>query len=237
MIKIDGILLVNKTEHCTSFDIVRRVKKTLRIKKVGHGGTLDPFARGLLIILLGKATRLFERLKGLPKEYEGVVMLGVETDTFDRDGRVVAQKNSIIPSKERILEVLKEFEGRITQIPPRFSAVKIDGHRAYDLARRGKEFEVRTREVEVFKVEMESYSFPHVSLVVKAGKGFYMRSLAHDLGQRLDTLGHLYSLTRRAVGPFTLKDAIDSTKIIGEKNLENEIMPYDKALEVLKQFK
>jgi|YNPBryantNP2012_1023418.scaffolds.fasta_scaffold00131_14 tRNA pseudouridine55 synthase len=231
---MDGVILVNKNEDCTSFAIVKRVKRILRVKKVGHGGTLDPFAKGLLIILLGKATGLFERLKVLPKEYEGVVMLGVETDTFDRDGRIVSQKNGIRPSLEEVIDALKGFEGRIVQTPPKFSAVKISGKRACDLARKGKEFEVKPREVDVFSVVMEAYTFPFIKVVVKAGSGFYMRSFAHELGQRLETVAHLYSLTRKAIGPFMLKDAVDSTQMV-EKELKDKILPYEKALQLLNQ--
>lgn len=235
---MDGILLVNKVEECTSTEIVRRAKKALRVKKVGHGGTLDPFAKGLLILLLGKGTRLFDKIMELDKTYKATVFLGVETDTYDREGKVVRKNDGLKPTQEEIETRLGIFSGTIYQSPPRYSAVKVHGKRAYELARRGKDFELKPREVLVHRVLLEDYQYPFLRITVKAGKGFYMRSLAHDLGIQLGTGAHLYELCRVAIGPFKVEDGIQSKEMIsGTNELPKRVLSLERAIEMIDRYK
>lgn len=205
---VSGILNIDKPAGSTSMDVVRRIKRASRIKRVGHGGTLDPIATGVIPICLGQATRMMEYLVDGTKEYRGTVELGIETDTYDSLGEVTSRKDAAGVTAQEVEEAVASFKGVIDQVPPMFSALKKDGKRLYDLARAGIEVEREPRQVEVIDIRLSGWKPPTATVDVTCGRGFYVRSLAFDLGRSLGCGGHLSSLTRLRSGPFRLDDAI-----------------------------
>lgn len=205
---VDGILNIDKPPGMTSMDVVRRVKRAIRQKRVGHGGTLDPIATGVIAICLGQATRMMDYLIEGTKEYRGMVELGVETDTYDNVGEVTATGDASSVTVQDVETALKAFRGTIRQVPPMYSALKRHGKRLYELARAGIEVERVARRIEVLGIELLDWTPPVVELKVTCGRGFYMRSLAHDLGQALGCGGHLKSLVRLRSGPFKVSEAM-----------------------------
>lgn len=223
----DGVLLVDKEEGETSFSVVRKVKRGLKAAKVGHAGTLDPFATGLLVILIGQGTKLFPYLTSEDKEYRATLSLGAETDTLDLTGRVV--RTTAVPDLEPgfIREKAGELEGEMEQSPPAYSAVHHEGKRAYELARRGVVVELEKRRVVVHRLEVVSVDLPEVTLTLKCSKGTYVRSLAAELGRRLGPGGHLKALRRLSSGSFRVEDAV---RLDGLEDLVPRIIPLRKAL-------
>jgi tRNA pseudouridine55 synthase len=211
-----GILLVDKQEGETSFDVVKKVRKASGVRRVGHTGTLDPFATGLLVVLLGEGTKLCPFLMAEEKRYRGTIRLGIETDTLDPTGRVV--KTSLVPPLDHgfIKACALHFTGAIEQTPPSFSALKYQGKRAYALARKGIPVILEKRTVQIDRLEIESIDLPDVTMVVTCSGGTYLRSLASDLGERLGPGAHLKSLRRLGSGCFTLDHAVSS------KDLESD---------------
>ena len=204
----DGILLIDKEEGESSFAVVRRVKGILKARKVGHAGTLDPFATGLLVILLGQGTKLFDFLTAADKEYCATLRLGTETDTLDLTGRVV--RTLPVPPLEPgfIRETARGLVGEIEQTPPAFSAVHYEGKRAYELARKGVSVPLEKRKVRIHRLDVTSVALPEVVLSLTCSKGTYVRSLAAELGMRLGTGGHLSALRRISSGSFRVGDAL-----------------------------
>ncbi|MFQ5648483.1 MAG: tRNA pseudouridine(55) synthase TruB [bacterium] len=202
-----AILNINKPEGWTSFDVVRKVRNSVRVKKVGHAGTLDPFATGVLLVCTGKATKRVDELMAFEKEYVAQVELGKETDTFDCTGTVVAEHDTAALSSHAVVTVCKQFEGEIWQTPPMYSAVKVNGERLYRLARKGMTVDRPPRKVTVHRMVILDVELPMVTLKITCSKGTYIRSIAHDIGARLNSGGHLTALTRTRVGPYTLQDA------------------------------
>lgn len=232
-----GILIIHKAAGWTSHDVVARARRLLGIKRVGHAGTLDPAATGVLPLCLGQATRVVEYLSASGKSYHATIVFGVETDTFDTEGAVTATQ-SVPPTLDRaaIQAALPAFTGEIQQAPPRFSALKRDGQRLYDLARRGVAFEVPPRPVRIDALTIRDWQPPTLTLDVECGKGTYIRSLAHDLGAALGPGAHLAGLVRTRVGPFTLRDAIslpDLEAAIAAGTLSDHLYAADTALETL----
>ncbi|KPK21703.1 MAG: hypothetical protein AMK69_21230 [Nitrospira bacterium SG8_3] len=209
----DGVILVDKEEGRTSFDVVRQVRRFWGIKKVGHAGTLDPFATGLLIVMLGEGTKLSSHLTAGEKTYQATMRLGVETDTLDLTGEIV--KRSEVPELGlRVLsQAAHEFVGEIEQVPPQFSAVNYNGRRAYSFARKGIRIDLQKRKVRIRSVEITSVNLPDVDIRVACSSGTYIRSLAADLGRRLGPGAHLISLRRLKSGPFDVKDALGLKKL------------------------
>lgn len=201
------VLLVNKPYRWTSFDVVNKLRYKLKMKKIGHAGTLDPLATGLLIICTGKMTKRIEEFMGLEKEYTGTFVLGQTTPSYDLETPVSEAKDISHIKDETIYNVAKKFTGIISQIPPAHSAIKIDGKRAYELARKGKEVELKPREVEVKEFEITGIQFPEVKFRIVCSKGTYIRSVARDVGNELGTGAYLSALCRTRIGPFLLKDA------------------------------
>ena len=203
-----GFLLVDKPAGVTSHDVVAGARRALAVRKTGHAGTLDPFATGLLVLGIGRATRLLEYLVGLDKEYEGIARLGVTTDSLDTEGALVARDDRWrgIPA-ERIHSVAAAMEGPILQTPPPYSAVKVRGVPAHRRARRGERVELPPREVRVHRFEVLGTDLPEVRFRVACSSGTYVRSLAGELGERLGTGCHLTALRRTRVGSFHLRDA------------------------------
>ena len=205
---VDGLLNINKSTGMTSMAVVRRIKSLTRQGRVGHGGTLDPAASGVLPIFLGQATRAMEYLVNGTKSYSLVVYLGVSTDTYDSLGNVTDTRDPSHITLEDVERALDSFNGIIYQVPPMYSALKQKGQRLYDLARSGVEVEREPRKVEVSQIRLLEWSTPTISLEVECGRGAYMRSLAHDLGTTLGCGAHLKSLVRVRTGPFHLDDAL-----------------------------
>jgi tRNA pseudouridine55 synthase len=202
-----GLLVVIKPVGPTSHDVVHLVRKGTGERKVGHVGTLDPRASGVLVLCLGAATRLAEYLSGLDKGYRAVIRFGTATQTYDSEGPV-SQHTGVSPGRDEIENALPSFLGEIQQTPPPFSAVRVGGRRAYDLARRGLALELEPRTVVVRRLEIEGYSPPDLRLVVECSSGTYIRSLAHDLGQRLGIGAYLAELVRTRVGPFSIERGV-----------------------------
>ena len=205
---VNGIFNIDKPAGMTSMDVVRHIKRLSGQKRVGHGGTLDPIATGVLAICLGQATRMMEYLIDGTRDYQGQVKLGVETDTYDAQGQVTSTADPSSVTLQDVTGALKSFEGNIEQVPPMYSALKSQGRRLYDLARAGIEVERKPRKIEVENIELRDWSPPIATLGVTCGRGFYMRSLAHDLGQALGCGGHMKALVRLRSGPFTISEAI-----------------------------
>jgi tRNA pseudouridine55 synthase len=229
----DGIILVDKREGETSSNGVRRVKRALGAPKVGHAGTLDPFATGLLIILLGEGTKLSRYVMAGEKTYRARLGLGIETDTFDLTGHVVQTRTVPTLTPEGVHEKALQFVGEIEQVPPAFSALKYKGTRAYKLARKGIEFELPKRKVTIRSIAITSLELPDLTMEVVCSSGTYIRSLAADLGRRLGTGAHLKALRRLTSEPFSVDEAIDLKDVepdVLEARLAEKIVPLWRAV-------
>jgi len=205
---IDGLLVVDKPEGITSLDVVREVKRRFGVKKAGHIGTLDPFATGVLPVVINEGTKLVPFLKEGPKEYEATLRLGEETDTDDWTGNVIMKKSWEEVHPDQVEALIQTFSGKIRQIPPMFSAIKIQGKSLYRLARQGMVVERKEREVEIYNIQIEELDLPLVHFIVSCSKGTYIRSLGRDIGKKIGCGAHLLSLRRNRSGPFTLEQAI-----------------------------
>ncbi|GHA57687.1 tRNA pseudouridine(55) synthase TruB [Pontibacter akesuensis] len=217
------ILLLNKPLDWTSFDVVKKVRNTIRVKKVGHAGTLDPLATGLLILCTGKYTKRIDEIQGQEKEYTGIIRLGESTPSYDRETEVTETRDSSHLTEAEIKAAAQTFVGTIEQIPPIYSAVQVDGKRAYDLARKGKAVELKPRTITIDAFDITSINGPEVAFRVVCSKGTYIRSLAHDLGEKLGVGGHLSKLERTRIGEYKLADALTIEDIveIRRKQLED----------------
>ena len=207
----DKIILIDKPAGISSFGVVAKVRGRLKAEfghkvKVGHTGTLDPFATGLLILLSGKMTKKSNEFLKQDKEYEAELKLGVKSSTGDPEGEL-SQVSDRVPELAEITEVVKSFEGEISQTVPKFSAVKINGERAYRLARAGKDFETPTRKVTIYNIEIEEYKYPILKIRAKVSSGTYIRTLAEDIGAKLGTGAYLTTLRRTKIADFDVKDA------------------------------
>jgi tRNA pseudouridine55 synthase len=203
----DGILTLDKPSGLTSHDAVNRVRRATQIRQVGHAGTLDPLATGVLVVCLGQATRISEYLLGHDKAYHATIRLGLETNTYDADGEIVATRDVNV-DRAAVERALAQFAGEIEQVPPMYSAIKRGGQKLYELARQGIEIEREARAVVIRSIELREYRPPDATIDVRCSAGTYIRSLAHDLGAALGTGGHLIQLARTAAGPFTIDQAI-----------------------------
>jgi tRNA pseudouridine55 synthase len=211
---LNGIINLNKPPGISSARAVAIVKRRLpRGTKIGHAGTLDPFAKGVLLLLVGKATRLCEKLMDQPKQYEATVKLGATTVTDDPEKPETPTPGGEPVERERMEKAVKSFVGEILQRPPAFSAMKVNGRRAYDVARRGGEVKLEARPVKVYAIEVMDYQWPLLKLRIDCGRGTYIRAMARDLGETLACGGYLTELTRTKVGAFTLADAVDIARI------------------------
>jgi tRNA pseudouridine55 synthase len=230
---LSGLLVVNKKTKMTSHDVVERLRRVLKLKKVGHAGTLDPNASGILLACLGKATKIAGFLTGYDKEYEAMIKLGVTTDTYDQEGKILKTKDDLKVSEKEVREIVESFEGEIWQTPPLYSAIKHKGKKLYEYARAGQEVERSKRKVFIKDIQVLEVNFPYLKLRVNCSKGTYIRSLAHDIGERLGCGAHLFSLCRTKVGPFELKQALELEaieKIQSEGKIEDFLIPIEKVL-------
>lgn len=204
----DGLLLVDKAPGLTSHDVVDLVRRRGKVKKAGHTGTLDPLATGLLVLCIGKATRLQSYLMNLPKSYQGDIQFGWATDTYDAAGERSGEPCQV--SLDRLEEILPRFRGEVDQMPPPYSAKKIQGVRAYELARKGEPTPLQPKRVQIYELEILEKKGSVVSFRVRCSAGTYVRSIAHDLGQSLGCGGHLKSLRRTSIGEFNVEKATPS---------------------------
>lgn len=227
----DGVLIVDKEEGETSFSVVRKVKKLLKVSKVGHAGTLDPFATGLLLVLVGQGTKLSPYLMAGDKTYLGTLTLGTETDTLDRTGRVTAVKPVPKLDPELVRERARAFVGETEQTPPSFSALKVQGKRAYSLARKGLPVILEKRRVRIMELAVLSLDLPDVTFRVVCSSGTYVRTLAADLGKELGVGAHLKALRRTAIGPYGVEDALRSGDMgASAEAVKKRIIPLRRAL-------
>lgn len=210
----DGVLLVDKPAGFTSHDVVAKIRSHFRIKKVGHGGTLDPMATGLLIILTGRGTRLSGQVMGADKIYEGVMRLGITTDSQDADGSILDEKPADHVTDDQILAEMKKRLGDQMQMPPMVSAIKKDGVPLYKLARKGQEVEREPRFIHVYSFTMNKRDGRDISFTVKCTKGTYIRTLCHDIGEALGCGAHLCALRRTASGKFTISNALTMPELL-----------------------
>jgi tRNA pseudouridine55 synthase len=210
---VSGILSVDKPAGPTSFDVIRVVRKGTGVRKAGHAGTLDPAASGVLLVLLGQAVRVSEYLMELPKAYLATVRLGVATDSYDAEGAPTQVAQPVEVSGEEVGRALAGFVGEIEQMPPAFSAVKVQGQPAYRLARKGAAVALAARPARIYAIKLLAFQPPDAEIEVECGKGTYIRSLAHDLGQALGCGGHLVSLVRTRVGPFAVESAVSLVEL------------------------
>ena len=211
-----GLLNLHKPIGVTSRNIVNQVARELRKIKVGHAGTLDPIASGVLIVCVGSATRLIEYVQRMKKTYRATIRLGATSDTLDADGTIVESSDLPVPTSAQVRDALSTQVGTILQMPPQFSALKVQGVRAYELARAGREADLAPRTVTIYRIDLLSYECPFLAIEVECGGGTYIRSIARDLGDALGCGGLISSLTRTAIGPFTLTDAIDPNELSHE---------------------
>ena len=207
MKELEGVLLIDKPIGLTSHDVVDRVRRKLKMKRIGHAGTLDPMATGLLIILVGKATKLSQYLMSLDKAYQGTITLGETTNTYDGEGEVMTTKSVPEVSQAEVQEVLNTFIGDQYQTPPMFSAVKIGGQPLYKMARKGKEVEREPRFIRISKFDIMRFALPEVDFSLDCTKGTYVRSLANDIGEKIGCGGYLSALRRNASDRFSIEDA------------------------------
>ena len=219
MSNIQGWLNIYKPLNISSFAIIRRIKKKFNIDKIGHGGTLDPLAEGILPIAVGKTTKLIPFINSDVKEYEFEIKWGEQTSTDDREGKIIERTDNI-PTLENIKIKLKEFRGIIMQKPPKASAIKIKGERAYNLLRQNIDFELGEKNVQIFETKIINWENELITKIkIKCGKGFYVRSFARDLAEKLDSKGHVHSLKRTKVGKFNINNAnlLDDLLKIGQR--------------------
>lgn len=217
------VFLINKPYQWTSFDVVKKVRNALRIKKVGHAGTLDPLATGLLIVCAGKKTKSIESYMAQEKEYTGIFVLGKTTESFDLEKEVIEVADPSHLTIEDVKSAVGQLTGNIMQIPPMHSAIKVEGKRVYESARKGEEVKMDPRPVTVSEFEVIKFDNPEVHFRIVCSKGTYIRSLARDLGEKLKTGAYMASLTRTRIGEFKLEDAFELAELVEKiKNRRNE---------------
>lgn len=224
-----GFLILNKPVGLTSHDVVARIRRELRKRKldlkIGHAGTLDPMATGVLVICLGQATRLSDYVMQSSKRYLAEVHLGITTDTYDAEGQILRERDASAITREDVEAALTQFQGEIDQIPPMYSAIKQDGKKLYDLARAGKTVERKARKVTLESVELLDWTPPTLRLDVRCSAGTYIRSLAYDLGEKLGVGAHLSGLVRAASGGFTLENALELDRLLESDSWEAYLVP------------
>lgn len=230
-----GFLNLHKPAGCTSRDVVNQIQKLVRPEKVGHAGTLDPLATGVLVVALGNATRLVEYVQQQPKSYFATFLLGRQSDTEDIEGKVVELSNPPIPTRDEIVAVLPKFLGEIDQVPPAYSALKVAGQRAYALARRGDEVPLEARKVTLHTLRLLDYTYPELQLEIACSSGTYVRSLGRDVARALGTEAVMSALERTSVGPFEIDEAADPDTIT-RINLADHLEPARSAVRHLPEL-
>jgi tRNA pseudouridine55 synthase len=225
-----GFLNIHKAQGMTSHDVVAKVRRGLKVKKVGHAGTLDPMATGVLVVCLGGATRLSEYVMQSTKQYHARIRLGETTDTYDAEGEIQLVRDAVHITREDVLAALEPFQGEIRQIPPMYSAIKQGGRKLYDLARAGETVEREARTVTIEALVLRDWSPPEFTLEVTCSAGTYIRSLAYDLGEALGVGAHLTGLVRATSGYFKLESAVTLDTLLADENWQSHIIPPPVAL-------
>ncbi|WP_050607203.1 tRNA pseudouridine(55) synthase TruB [Clostridium niameyense] len=226
---MDGIVNVFKPSGMTSFDVVRDIRKITKVKKVGHTGTLDPLASGVLPICIGKATKISDYIMEGTKSYRVELKLGITTDTYDREGKITSC-NDVKVTEEQLISVLNNYIGDIEQVPPMYSAIKVKGKKLYELARKGIEVERESRKITIYNISVISIDMPYAIFDVKCSKGTYIRSLCYDIGKDLGCGGVMWNLQRIETSHFNIKQSI-SIDDLSEDNIGDYLIPIDKALD------
>ncbi|HNC24484.1 MAG TPA: tRNA pseudouridine(55) synthase TruB [Opitutaceae bacterium] len=229
--ELEGVLLVDKPPAHTSHDVVARLRRKLNMRRIGHAGTLDPMATGLLIMLIGKATRISQYLISLDKEYEGTIELGKTTDSQDADGEVVETRPVPPLTEAEVRQAMQGFLGDQYQTPPMYSAIKIDGVPLYKSARKGEEVEREPRFIRVMSFDLTRFALPQLDFRLRSTKGTYVRTIAHDLGQRLGCGAHLSALRRTATDRFNVSQALtlDAIEALSLPEIEQRLIPVHAA--------
>ncbi len=223
---MNGIVIVDKPQGWTSQDVVSKLRGVFHTRRIGHGGTLDPLATGVLPVFVGRATRGVEFFEHAEKTYEAVLQLGITTDTEDITGTVLTE-TAVSVTKEQLLAVLEQFRGEIQQIPPMYSAIKIGGQKLYDLARQGKQVPRKSRPVTIFRLECLEFSGDRARLLVHCSKGTYIRTLCKDIGEALGCGGCMAGLRRVAAGAYTIENAVPLQTLVESENPESYLSPVD----------
>lgn len=231
---MDGVIVVNKPEGITSFDVVRKIKKLCNTKKVGHTGTLDPLAAGVLVVCIGRATKMVDFLMEGTKLYEAVLKLGIVTDTYDREGSII-ETHEISVTEEIVKNEILKFVGEIYQVPPMYSALKVNGKKLYELARQGIEVERKPRKVNIYNINILKMELPNVTFQVNCSKGTYIRSLCYDIGTKVGSGGTMWKLLRLSTGGFNINEAVAFDELT-EATIKCNLIPMDQALRNYKKI-
>lgn len=232
---MDGVINLYKPTGITSFDAVYKIKKLCNTKKVGHTGTLDPEASGVLPICIGSATKIVDYIMNDNKVYRAILKLGIETDTYDREG-IVINKSDVMPNEQDIVNAIQSFIGEINQVPPMYSAIKVNGKKLYELARKGIEIERKPRKITIYDINIDEIKFPYVSFKVKCSKGTYIRSLCHDIGLKLGSFGTMWGLERLSSGNFKCENSVKLEDLTSQNvydyliSVEEALSFYDKII-------
>ena len=235
-IEITGLLLINKPKGFTSHDVVNVIRKTLNIKKVGHTGTLDPNATGVLPILIGNATKASKYLVEHKKEYIATLKIGEKTDTGDSEGTIIEKRETIKLEKEKVEKVLKQFLGKQIQIPPMHSAIKVNGKKLYEYARNGQVVEIPKREIEIHEIELKEINENNIIVFrVICSKGTYIRTLCEDIAKKLGTIGYMENLIRTKVNNYSINNAVELENI-DEKTIKNSIISIERIFEATEKI-
>ena len=224
---MDGVIVIRKEKGFTSHDVVAKLRGILHMKKIGHTGTLDPDAEGVLPVALGKATRLVDMITDREKTYEAVMRLGVVTDTQDMSGTVLSQTTELSVTEEELCTVVSSFVGDYMQVPPMYSALKVNGKKLYELAREGKTVERKPRPVHFYEIEILDISFPLVRFRVTCSKGTYIRTPCEDMGAKLGCLGTMAALRRTRAGEYTIEKAVPLQTLLDAENPEQYLLSMD----------
>lgn len=227
---MQGVINIFKNSGMTSFDVVRKIKKIAQERKVGHTGTLDPEAFGVLPVCLGKATKIIDYIMTAHKTYKVIFSLGFKTTTYDLEGEVLDRKDISHLNGNEVLEAINSFKGTYSQIPPMYSALKKDGVRLYELARKGIEIEREGRDITIFDIKDISINLPEITMTVTCSKGTYIRSLCYDIGEKLNVYGTMVNLRRTATSIFKEEDSVN-IDLLTEDNIEEYLIPIEDALE------
>jgi tRNA pseudouridine55 synthase len=230
---MDGVLNIHKPPRLTSHDVVQRVRGVLGEKRIGHTGTLDPLATGVLVLCVGRATRIAQYLEAGEKEYQAVMRLGITTDTLDADGRVLETRSYAPPDRETIIQAAQRFTGSIMQQPPVYSAIKVAGVPSYRRAREGTAVTLSPRPVNIYHIGVTAYSDPFVSLTVRCSKGVYIRTLCADIGEALGMGAHMTSLVRTRSGRFAIEQSVSLDQLqelAASQSREQALIPLSEAL-------
>jgi len=231
---MDGVININKPQGITSFDVIRKIKKMTGIKRIGHTGTLDPLASGVLPICIGKATKAVECIMNNYKIYKAELKLGLITDTYDQEGKILETYN-IDVTKEEIVECINSFVGISSQIPPKYSAIKINGKRAYDLARKGIDVNIDARQINIYEINILDIQIPYVTFTVNCSKGTYIRSLCYDIGLRLNCGATMWNLERIQTGNFSIENSVKLDEL-NLDNIKNYLIPIDQIFNLYEAY-